>query len=108
LALFEGINLGIPYLIPSSDFLIELSHISNFFWSPPFQIPNLKYSEWYCEEFSNVFVYFNSWEDLSNKIKSINYEEIKNNLKIISKKHHITQLEKWSKIFNISERDKND
>lgn len=108
LALFEGINLGIPYLIPSSDFLIELSRISNFFWSPPFQIPNLKYSEWYCEEFSNVFVYFNSWEDLSKKIKSINYEEIKNNLKIISKKHHITQLEKWSKIFNIFERGKND
>jgi hypothetical protein len=107
LALFEGINLGIPYLIPTIDFLIELSRKSNFFWSPPFQIGNLRYSEWYCEEFNDVFVYFSSWEDLRDKAINLNRREISARLGAVSKAHQISELAKWSKIFGINEGAKN-
>jgi hypothetical protein len=104
LALFEGINLGIPYLIPSVDFLITLSRGNNFFWSPPFQIENIRYSEWYCEEFRDVFVYFNSWEDLSEKALHINREEISSRLMGIGKRHQAAELDKWGRIFHTNER----
>lgn len=101
LALFEGINLGIPYLIPSINFLIEMSRKNNFFWSPPFQIANLRYSEWYCEELNNLFIYFNSWEDLRNKTNNYNRDKLKDKLYSYSKIHRETELEKWKNIFNI-------
>jgi len=98
LALFEGINNGIIYFIPSIAFLMELKKNNNFFWSPPYNDNWIKLSEWYCKEHSEIFVYFDSWEDLKIKTKTLDYTNKKNVILSFGKKHHELYLKMWSKL----------
>lgn len=80
LALFENWTLGNIYFIPSKEFLIKMSSMNNFFWSPPFSIKHLESSEWYLPEHKDLFIYFNSWEelkDLSNNKELIREKKTK-------------------------------
>ncbi|MBS0628574.1 MAG: hypothetical protein JSS09_10265, partial [Verrucomicrobia bacterium] len=59
LALFENLQLGMVYFIPSVNFLRSLYQKGNYF------IPNMNEyfysaSEWYCEENAPAFIYFDS------------------------------------------------
>lgn len=101
LALFEAIKLGIPHIIPSKEFLIKLSTSGNFFWSPPFQIGNIGYSEWYCEELKELFVFFNSWEDLKIISENYNFNSITEKRFKFIKDHEDRELIKWRSVFNI-------
>lgn len=100
-ALFEAIQNNIIYFIPSLNFLISLKKNKNFFWSPPFKNEYLEISEWYCEELSEVFVYFDSWDDLVFKINNLNYYEKKNYLQKYGIKHKNDTLKKWKLILEI-------
>jgi hypothetical protein len=107
LALFEGIQLEIPFFIPSLEFIKYLIHTDDnkkdaFFWSPPLREDVLYLAEWYCEEFKDVFVYFDSWDDLKNKVTYLDYQQHKKKLRDIGDKHEIKMLEKWKNIFNIN------
>jgi hypothetical protein len=104
LALFEAIQLGIVMFIPSLNFLKHFIHSNidglkkdNFFWSPPLIEDVLHLSEWYCEDLKNAFVYFDSWDDLNKKIKTLNFNKQKSILKKIGKKHEVETLKKWKK-----------
>ena len=102
LALFESIQLMIPYFIPSLYFLKKLIHEPkkpefSFFWSPPLIENELKLSEWYCPEHVDIFIYFDSWDDLKYKIDNLNYIEHKNKLKIFGEIHENNMLNKWRK-----------
>jgi len=104
LAIFEGIQLRIIYFIPSLTFIKFLIHTDidkkdSFFWSPPLKEEILNISEWYCEEFKDVFIYFDSWDDLKYKIENLNYIRQKEILKNIGIKHEKEMLEKWKKYF---------
>jgi hypothetical protein len=100
LALFEAFYLGLPYLIPSYDFLIKLSTGHNFFWSPPFQAINLKYAEWYCDEFKDLLIYFDSWEDLKDKANNINFNVVRERIRAFHEVYEKKELLKWEGIFN--------
>lgn len=95
LAFFEMFQLGIVYFIPSISFLQILKNNRNFFWSPPYVEKLLNISEWYNEEHKDLLIYFDSWEDLKNKINTLNYEEHKLKLKNFGETHIQTTLEKW-------------
>ena len=106
LALFEAIQMGVIYFIPSLTFLKQLIHtdidklkLDEFFWSPPLREDVLHLSEWYCEDFKEVFVYFDSWEDLKYKIETLDFNKQKSILKEFGKKHEEEMLEKWKKIY---------
>jgi hypothetical protein len=101
LALFEAVKLGIPHLIPSKDFLIKLSTSSNFFWSPPFQREYIEYSEWYCKELKDLFVFFNSWEDLQSISKGYDFSGIIERRLNFIKSHEEGELTKWRDVLNI-------
>jgi len=101
LALFEAIHLGLPYLIPSLKFIVELSRQGNFFWSPPFQVADLMHSEWYCDDFKSVLTYFNSWEDLKEKALNFKSEKLYEEMKVLSAFHEKTELNKWRKILDV-------
>ena len=60
--------------------------------------PNLKLSY----VFKDVFIYFDSWNDLKNKIKTLDFSKQKNILKEIGKKHEKDMLEKWKNVLNIN------
>ena len=107
LALFEAMQLGILFFIPSITFLKHFIHSNidglkkdSFFWSPPLKEDVLHLSEWYCENFEDIFIYFDSWEDLKKKIKTLDFNKQKNKLKQTGKKHEIETLEKWKKYIN--------
>ena len=99
-SLFEGIQNGIQYLIPSKEFLFELIKDKAFFWSPPFRPEQLHLSEWYCEENKNIIVYFNSWEDLKIKLYTTNFEKRKLLLKEFGIEHENKMISLWENILN--------
>jgi hypothetical protein len=63
MALFEVWRAGLVYVIPSMRMLLSMQGI---FWSPPYDTANLHLSEWYHQENKELFVYFDSWEELVN------------------------------------------
>ncbi len=96
LALFENWSLQNVYFIPSKDFLLELSKSSNFFWSPPFDKEFIHSAEWYLPEHKDLFVYFDSWNDLKEKTNNTSLiNEKKNLIKVFSEKHLENTLYKW-------------
>jgi len=104
LSLFEAIQLGIIYFIPSLDFLCELfrKNRRKFFWSPPYMKHYLQESEWYCEENKNIFIYFSSWDDLKMKVNKVNYDEKKKYIKEFGINHNKQMLNKWKNAFNFN------
>lgn len=97
LALYESIHFGILYFIPSKEFLIELKKDKDFFWSPPYREEVLDISEWYCDENKELFIYFNSWEDLLDKI---NLSYYKRKLIEFGEKHEEKYLNIWNNLLN--------
>lgn len=96
LALFENWHLGNVYFIPSEEFLLKLKAKGNFFWSPPFDEEFIRSSEWYLPEHKELFMYFNSFEELKQLTED---EELINKKKQIIKefipKYSIEMLNKW-------------
>jgi hypothetical protein len=103
---FEVIQLGIVYFVPSVSFLIAMSKTrqpsgrQGLWFQPPFnRDPQLlKAAEWYCEEHKDLLVYFDSWEDLKEKIKTTDYEKQTQKILEYAKKHEETTLVKWNSI----------
>lgn len=102
LALFENMSLGIPYFIPSPNFLLKIRN------NGPYFIPDAHYffdhklyylSEWYCEEFRDIFVYFDSWEDLAVKTLIIDIPALSERIKARAQEHRINTIDKWSAVF---------
>jgi hypothetical protein len=98
LALFENLRNELVYFIPSKNLLTTFSQNRNFFWSPPFDISNIEAAEWYHPDYKDCFVYFDSWQDLQNKIRETNYEEKKNKIRNIIAAHTENYLSKWKSI----------
>ena len=101
LVFFERIQLGLVTFIPSLSFLIELFSSGDWWFQPPFHMQNteiLKFSEWYCEEHKDILVYFNSWEDLQEKVKTTDYKAKTQNILNFAKKHHDKMLDRWNNI----------
>lgn len=101
LAFFEAIQLGIVYFIPSKNFLFDLTKDKDFFWSPPFKSNVLELSEWYNPEHKNILVYFDSWDDLLNKTKNIDYNYIRLNMKQFTINHTNKYIDEWKKLFGL-------
>ena len=107
LALLEAIQAEIIFFIPSLIFLKYLIHTNidgekkdSFFWSPPLREDVLYLSEWYCIDFKDALIYFDSWNDLKYKIDTLNFNKQKKILRMIGDKHEKETLEKWKKYFN--------
>lgn len=103
LALFENLQNNLIYFIPSKRFLIEISKTYNNFWFQDNQYINthLQLCEWYCDDLSNVLIYFDSWNDLINKVNTIDYTKQKEIISNFCKMHTERELKKWYSIINI-------
>jgi hypothetical protein len=102
LALFETIQMEVPYFIPSLAFIKEMQRDrqlgQKFFWSPPLLIDMFHLSEWYCDELKDVFIYFDSWNDLQQKIASFDRDAHKKKLREFGDKHEANMLQLWREI----------
>lgn len=87
LALFENLHNGLVYFLPSKEFLLRLSKGHNFWWQDVgFLDSHIESSEWYHKDYRECFVYFDSWEDLRNKVQNTDY---------IAKKKVIADTAQW-------------
>lgn len=97
ISMYESFHLGMIYFIPSITFIMTLSGSGNFWFQPPFSKELLKLSEWYNDDNKENFVYFDSWEDLKNKINSTDYGLKKQLILSFAKEHCNKQLDMWRK-----------
>ena len=102
LALFEAFQLGIIYFIPSIRFIKTLARKGSFFWSPPKKPELFHLSEWYDDKHRNLFVFFDSWEDLKKKISNTNYNRKKEIILEFGRKHKQETLIKWRNLLKIN------
>ncbi len=97
LALFENIQRGIIHFIPSEQFIKQMAHER-----VPVRYVTLDrfdLVEWYSQEYRPCFVYFDSWEDLKNKV-SKDYNQLSLTVKQFAQEHRKTMLGRWHKVFD--------
>jgi len=101
IALFENLQLGMPYFIPSPQFMLLLMRTNNlFFQNKDLFESNYRISEWYCKKNRPFFVYFNSWSDLQRRIRITKYQRLRQRILTLAKKHKDEMLRRWQQIFH--------
>jgi len=107
IAFFERMQLGLITFVPSINFLFTLFKTGNKWFQEPFSWVSesqarglLKVSEWYCDEHTDLLVYFDSWEDLVQKTKELDYVEKTKTILDYAKKHENDQMEKWKQVLS--------
>ncbi len=101
LALFENINLGIPYFIPSQNFFLELANKSNYFHPELSRLTKDKLfadSEWYSPSREHLFIYFESWNDLIIKIQETDFHAQHEKVKNYAAQHREHTLKQWEEV----------
>lgn len=102
LALFENIQNGLIHFVPSREFIQELNKQENY-WHPDsshlFKDYKFELSDWYCSEHKDIFVYFDSWQDLKEKIINTDYKTMKSKVKSFALKHKTQMLNRWKVLF---------
>lgn len=75
-ALFENIQRGIIHFVPTANFLKKLYREGKPIRSLTAGIilNEYKLCDWYNEEFADLFIYFDSWEELKEKIEKLDYK----------------------------------
>lgn len=111
IALFERMQLGLVTFIPTVRFLMELftRGAPNGWFQPPFrsytpdyfQPEALVLSEWYCEENKDLFVFFDTWEDLQEKIKTTEFIKKTEIILHFAKDHQNEMLARWQHILDL-------
>jgi hypothetical protein len=112
-SLWEYLAYNIIYFLPSKKFIYELiSNTSWYYWEEknrPFDlfIKSIEISEWYTEDHKDLFIYFDSWEELKLKFVNLTDDEILKKKKLIHEfmeNNNKINLEKWNIL--ISEKNK--
>ena len=101
LTFFEVMQLGIIYFVPSLSFILRLLQNHTYWFQPPY-IRNeeiLRLSEWYCDEHKDLLVYFDSWEDLAEKVKTTDYEAQTKKILLFARLHSARVLLQWNEVF---------
>lgn len=106
--LFENLHNGIVHFIPTKEFfsyLYENKRLRFIFWyhKDRQQRPTLQdvfnYCEWYNPKHKDLFVFFDSWEDLSAKIQKTDFETKRKNILAFAKNHKKEKLQQWKQVF---------
>jgi hypothetical protein len=96
LALFENIQYGFIHFVPSKLFIQKYHHSIRSIGD----YHNMHLCEWYCDEFKDLFVYFDSWDDLAQKIKTTDYKTLSTKIKIRAQAHRKEMLIRWKHVFD--------
>lgn len=99
LALFENIHQGLVYFVPTLRFINELVHEQHV---PIRYISSVdvEWAEWYRPENKELFVYFDSWQDLNEKVEKTNYLAKMETIRTFAHNHRKIMLERWKSIFD--------
>lgn len=74
-ALFENIQRGIVHFVPTASFLQRLHKAGNLIRAQTVGIvfSAYRYCDWYADRYKDLFVYFDSWQELQEKINMLDY-----------------------------------
>jgi len=103
--MMENIRYGVPMIIPSEKLMRELIKGNYSFAAKQlFNIPNgvRKYIEFYNDDFRDLFIYFDTFNDLPNIIKSTDFKTIREKEKKFMKLYEKTVLKMWAEVLDIS------
>jgi hypothetical protein len=103
LFLFENIQRGIVHFVPSEKFLAMAKESTEPYMpckATKYWLDSFQDSEWYLPENKDLFVYFDSWDDLAHKINTLDYETQRKKILLIGNQHRITMLTRWKQIFS--------
>ena len=99
LAFFENMQQGIPYFIPSITFMMQNINEGTMWWATGnYFKENYHLAEWYNDEYKDIITYFDSWEDLKDKINSINFKTLQSKIKKYAKLHSAKIINQWRDI----------
>jgi hypothetical protein len=100
LALFENIQQGIAYFVPSITFMLNNISLGKSWWMNVHDLKNNYHmAEWYNDEHREIITYFDSWEDLKNKIESTDFDALRTKIKNYAQQHREKIIQQWKKIF---------
>jgi hypothetical protein len=103
LAFFENIRFGLPYFIPSRQFIAKLLSTGKYFHADiRFLLKEQMFhlSEWYSPVHSNIITYFDSWDDLKDKIEKTDFPKLRKKIKAYGSAHFKRMLSRWKRILN--------
>lgn len=93
LALFENLQRGIVHFVPTIEFLTKLRFIRGGMEG------KLEWCEWYFEQYKDVIVYFNSWEDLKHKVETTDYTAMSKKIQKFGQKNRDEMIREWANLF---------
>lgn len=99
LAVFENFHQGIIHFVPSEKFIVQ----NVLFNRLPIRYCTFylfNFVEWYSPEYHPYMVYFDSWDDLKNKIATTNYDELRAKIKTFGAEHRTKMLDRWRSVFS--------
>lgn len=107
--LYENLSLGVVHFIPTKRFYKQMymnKQVTFFDWTNPMRrndnIPIeeiFAHCEWYNDEYKDLFVFFDNFQELASLVKKTDYAKMK---EIIMKKYHVHKkktLSQWDKVF---------
>ena len=104
---FELIHGHVPAILPSKDFLCELSKRSNYFFNiwgsggaDLLEKEWIPWCEWYDPNLTSCRFYYDSFDEIPSIINSINKESMGDYFKKCSKYLETTTLSKWKTFYN--------
>jgi len=98
LALYENLARGLLYFLPSLGMLLKFGKCNEFFWSPPYQVGSLLFSEWYNPANRGLFRFFGSWQELPKVVADTDFAAMRKTLREWSVKHVERQVGEWAKL----------
>ncbi len=102
ISFFEVLRLGIPIFVPSESFLLHLLKTTNYFFErreDAIDKQMLPISEWYAPAVRDIVIYFDSWEDLKNKVENLDIQAVRQKSVAYALKHQEEMLKRWKAVF---------
>jgi hypothetical protein len=102
LIFWEAIQKGIIFFVPSKKFLrsmIKRNMIHEYCLLPNGIVEFVDWMEWYAEAYQDLMVYFDSWQDLKEKIDTIDYAALHARILRYAQYHRETVLHRWKEVF---------
>lgn len=102
--MMENFRYGVAMIIPSERFLRELIKSNyTFVSSEVFNIPDgvRTYVEFYNDEFRDLFIYFDSYNDLPDIIKNTDFKALKEKEKEFMRNYEKKAIKMWAEVLDI-------
>ncbi len=102
LVFFENIQRGIIHFVPTINFINALRKLNKpVSYNAEILTGNFELCEWYMPEHKDLIVYFASWDDLKEKIETIDYEAMHKKIKAFAETHREKMLTAWQQVFHL-------